>query len=214
MQFKEVKPLEKFFALSKEKQKSIIDSALLTFGKMGYKKASINDIASSAGISKGMVFHYFGNKKSFYLYLTKFSVKILLDEINSRFDRSISDFFDRIRLATEIKLSVIKKHPAIFLFFNSVYFETDKDVADDIKKMLSMGEDFRKALTLDGMDKSKFKESVDPELVLNILVKFAEGYVSGTAINESFDLDKMLNEFNNCLDLMKNNFYTESALKT
>src|SRR5690625_358370 len=61
--------LEKFLNLTKEKQNSIIDSALKIFAKHGYRKTSISDIAKSAGISKAMVFHYFGTKKDLYLYL-------------------------------------------------------------------------------------------------------------------------------------------------
>lgn len=55
--------LERFFRLSEEKQNSIIDAALKAFGINGYKKTSVSDIAAEAGISKAMVFHYFGTKR-------------------------------------------------------------------------------------------------------------------------------------------------------
>ena len=45
--------MEKFFALDEKKQNSIVNAALQCFGKHGYDKASISDIATSAGISKG-----------------------------------------------------------------------------------------------------------------------------------------------------------------
>jgi len=57
--------LDKFFSLPNEKQKIIIDAALRTFGANGYKKASTNDIAFAAGVSKAMIFHYFGTKKNY-----------------------------------------------------------------------------------------------------------------------------------------------------
>ena len=49
--------MEKFLNLPVEKQNIIIDAALKNFAVHGYKKTSISDIASSAGISKAMVFH-------------------------------------------------------------------------------------------------------------------------------------------------------------
>ena len=205
--------MEKFLSLPVEKQKNIIDAALATFGKMGYKKASINDIATAAGISKGLVFHYFGSKKTLYLYLIEFSGKIVLGEMNRRFDKNISDFFDRIRLTTEIKMSLLKKHPTILLFLGSMYNETDKEVADNIKGILAQSEEIRAGLAFDGMDASKFKEGIDPQLVVNILVKFSEGYVSGTPNTVEPDFNKLLIEFESCLDLMKNNFYKEEFLK-
>ena len=205
--------MEKFLALSEEKQKNIIDVALAIFGKMGYKKSSMNDIATAAGISKGLVFHYFGNKKALYQYLIKISGDILRGEMNSQLVKNSSDFFDRLKLVTETKMLVMKKHPAILLFVGSVYCETDEDVADSIKDMLLQGEAFRGGLAFEGMDASKFKEGVDPQLVLNILVKFSEGYVSSSPNMAELDFDKLLSEFDACLDLMKENFYKEEFLK-
>ena len=205
--------MEKFLSLPKGKQKNIIDAALAAFGKMGYRKASMNDIATAAGISKGLVFHYFGNKKALYLYLIEFSGNIVLGEMNRRFDKTISDFFDRIRLATEIKMSLIKQYPAILLFLGSVYYETDKEVADNIKGILAQSEEVRGGLAFDGMDASKFKEGIDPRLVVNILIKFSEGYVSGTPNTAEIDFDKLHSEFEACLNLMRNNFYKEEFLK-
>ena len=43
--------MDKFFALSEEKQITIINAALQCFGKFGYDKASVNDIAVTARIS-------------------------------------------------------------------------------------------------------------------------------------------------------------------
>ena len=205
--------MEKFICLPEEKQKIIIDAALATFGKMGYKKASINDIATAAGISKGLVFHYFGSKKALYLYLIEFSGNILLGEMNRRFDKTLSDFFDRIRLTTEIKMSLLEKYPAILLFLGSMYCETDKEVTGNIKGILAQSEEIRGDLAFDGMDTSKFKDGIDPQLVLNILIKFSEGYVGGTPNPAELDFDILLSEFEACLDLMKKNFYKEEFLK-
>jgi len=205
--------LEKFLSQPEEKQKNIIDAALATFGRMGYKKASMNDIATAAGISKGLVFHYFGSKKALYLYLAEISGAIFLSEMKSRFDKNISDFFDRIKLATEIKMSVMKKYPALLLFLGSMYYETDEEVADSIKEILAQSEEIRSGLAFDGMDASKFKEGIDPQLVVNILVRFSEGYVSNSPDMAALDIEKLLSEFEACLDLMKNNFYKEEFLR-
>lgn len=48
--------MEKFFTLTEEKQATIRNAALSCFAKHGYEKASVNDIAVAAGISKASVF--------------------------------------------------------------------------------------------------------------------------------------------------------------
>ena len=55
--------MDKFLALTEEKRTAILNAALQCFGKFGYEKASINDIAVAAHISKASVFQYFGSKK-------------------------------------------------------------------------------------------------------------------------------------------------------
>ena len=69
--------LDKFVSLKEEKQVTIINAALSCFGKYGYAKASANDIAVLAGISKASVFQYFGSKKQLYAYLLTYAGDVL-----------------------------------------------------------------------------------------------------------------------------------------
>lgn len=204
--------MEKFLNLPVEKQNTIIDAALICFGTNGYKKSSISDIAAAAGISKAMVFHYFGTKKALYLYLIDLCGNILMNEVNEKFDNSITDFFDRIKLAANIEISVIKKHPYIFSFLNSIYLENDDEVKDDIKDILSKSEVFRSQIAYDGMDTSKFKDGVDPKLVLKMLTWFAEGYISKLPNKAGFDIEDLCKEFDECINLLKNNLYKEEFI--
>ncbi|ACV61456.1 transcriptional regulator, TetR family [Desulfofarcimen acetoxidans DSM 771] len=204
--------MEKFKNLSVEKQTIIIDATLLSFGTNGYKKTSVSDIAAAAGISKAMIFHYFGTKKTLYLYLIELCGNILMKEINEKFDANVTDFFGRIKLATDIKISVLKKHPSILSFLNSVYFETDDEVITEIKDFLAKGEVFRSKIVFDDMDASKFKDGIDPKLVMKMLVLLAEGYVCQSSSKAGFDFEPLHKEFNEYLDLLKKNFYKEEYL--
>ena len=57
--------MEKFEELSQEKQRRIIDAGMEVFGRYEYKKANTEDIAVKAGISKGLLFYYFKDRKAF-----------------------------------------------------------------------------------------------------------------------------------------------------
>ena len=199
--------LEKFLNLSLEKQTIIIDAALLSFGTNGYKKTSVSDIATAAGISKAMIFHYFGAKKTLYLYLIDLCGNLIINEINENFDTSVTDFFDRIKLATDIKISVIKQHPSILSFLNSMYFESDDEVKTEIKDVLAKGEGFRNKIAFDGMDSSKFKDGIDPKLVMKMLVLLCKGYVSQSSTKAALDIEPLHKEFDEYIDLLKKNLY-------
>jgi AcrR family transcriptional regulator len=206
----EVSRLDNFLSLPLEKQNTVIDAALKCFGTNGYKKTSVSDIAAAAGISKALVFHYFGTKKALYLYLIDLSAHIIMKELDEKFDHAVTDFFDRIRLATSIEISVMKKHPAMLSFLDGAYFEKDDEVKEDIKTILENGEGegMRNKIAFEGTDTSKFKDGVDPKLVMKILTLLAEGYLSKMP-KEAIDIDALCEEFDQYIDLLKRNFYKE-----
>lgn len=51
---------DKFFQLPLEKQEVIINAAYKVFALSEYKKAPMSEIAAEGGISKALLFHYFG----------------------------------------------------------------------------------------------------------------------------------------------------------
>lgn len=199
--------LEKFLSLPIEKQNYIIDAALNNFGRNGYKKASVNDIAMAAGISKAMVFYYFGCKRSMYLYLAELCGNIIISEIEKKLDKNIVDFFDRIKMVSEIKISVIKQHPATLLFMKSVYNETDEEVSSDIKSFFSRGDTARWDFIFDGINISNLKEDIDPNLLLKFLIWAAEGFSNELPLEANInDIDAYMKDFFDCLDIMKKYF--------
>lgn len=204
--------MESFIALSARKQNAILDAGLQNFGRLGYRKASVRDIAQAAGISKGMIFHYFGSKKQMYLYLLQVAYEDFTQAFQNGIDNANTDFFDRIRESIRIKMEVLKVHPAFFQFLVSVYFETDPEVQEELQEFLKKDEAFRNELVLTPTDKSKFKETVDPQLVLKLLVKYSEGCVGSNHLLSEMDLDAILMELEQIIHMMKQNFYKEDYL--
>ena len=52
-----------------ERREQILDAATVLFAERGYDGVRIDDIASSAGVTRGLVHHYFGGRKEVYLAL-------------------------------------------------------------------------------------------------------------------------------------------------
>ncbi len=206
--------LEKFESLPVEKQNAVLNGAMACFAANGYKKASASDIAGEAGISKAMVFHYFGTKKALYLYLLDYCCQMMVGEIRERLDPAVTDFFDRIKQATTIKLSVLGKHPAMLTFLEGTYFETDEEVRGAVQAYYTKEEwdQVRTRLTLENLDVSKFKDTADPALVLKMLVRFAYGYLNMTDGKLDLELDSLLQEFEACMALLKTHLYKPEYL--
>ena len=96
--------MDKFLALTEEKRLTILNAALQCFGKFGYEKASINDIAVAAGISKASIFQYFGNKQALYQYLFDYCAAQMKQAYNTSALEETTDFFDRVWEASVMKV--------------------------------------------------------------------------------------------------------------
>ena len=206
-------PIENFFKIRAEKQEHIINAAFAVFGSNGYKKASVADIADAAGISKGMITYYFGSKKNLYLYLLEFSSKIILNSVQRHFDRSITDFFDKIRIGTQVKVAAVEGHPAIMQFLMKVSTEQDPEVYEEIQSHFSAGMDTRNTILLDDTDLCKFKEGVDIQMIVKTLDWAAKGMMMDLELLENVDkMGELVEEFYKLLEFMRKAFYKEEAV--
>jgi AcrR family transcriptional regulator len=54
-----------------ERRRQILRVAAALFGERPYSEVSVNDIASEAGIARGLMHHYFGSKRDLYLEVVR-----------------------------------------------------------------------------------------------------------------------------------------------
>jgi AcrR family transcriptional regulator len=52
-----------------QRREQILDAANALFAERGYDEVSVEDIASAAGVARGLVHHYFGGRKEVYIAL-------------------------------------------------------------------------------------------------------------------------------------------------
>jgi len=69
--------ISNFLKLEPKKREQILNAAINEFAQKDYKNASTNEIVKKAGISKGLIFHYFKNKKQLYIFLYDYLIEII-----------------------------------------------------------------------------------------------------------------------------------------
>lgn len=198
---------DKFKELPETKQAAILKAALKRFARHGYRKASMNDIATAANISKALLFHYFGTKKGLYIYLIEHCSRVILDGVDFNRIFAVDDFFERIRLGTEMKIAQFKEYPYVFQFAVSVLNETDEEIK--IEKNRFRWENQKNFLDAAPMHSAQFKEGVDIPLVARILSLVADGYAASAMSDENFDFDGLLDELSRIYDFLKKYLYKE-----
>ena len=102
---------DKFFDLKQEKQNRIINAALKVFARNRYRHASTDEIVKEAGISKGLIFHYFESKAGLYEFLFEYSARFMLLELSREVDGAQTDFFELVRQMERARMQVMKLYP-------------------------------------------------------------------------------------------------------
>jgi AcrR family transcriptional regulator len=69
---------------ARERREAILDAALETFAERGYHGSSIDDIASTAGISKALIYEHFGSKNELFLSLIGLHAGELVERLGAQ----------------------------------------------------------------------------------------------------------------------------------
>jgi len=198
--------MDRFEALLQEKQARVLGAAFACFGKNGYQKTSVADIAAKAGISKASLFQYFGTKQALYQYLYRFAIKAITENL----DVGSDDFFECIDLAAAIKLRVFARYPGMFEFLASAVTEAAPQVLHWIREQNAKGTDDGKAALFSKVDYGKFKPGTDRAMLFNAVTWINEGYIR--AFLGKKDADTMRRELSEYLSLFKQALYQEEFL--
>ncbi|PGV49557.1 TetR/AcrR family transcriptional regulator [Bacillus sp. AFS037270] len=159
----------KFLNLDTDKQDRIINAAIKEFAQKGYDKASTNEIVKEAEISKGILFHYFKNKKQMFLFLFDHCIQIITDDFYKKVDLTETDFFKRIRKAVLIKMDLLAKYPDIFKFIEEAFMDDAVDIKVEIEKKVKELNEINIGRIYEGIDFSKFRDDIDIQKILKII---------------------------------------------
>lgn len=115
------------------KKEQIMESCMAEFAEYGYEKANTNRICESAGVSKGLLFHYYGSKKSLFLACAFRCVDDLM-KIFDGFSVEELPFTEAIRAYGAAKLRFFAGHPLHYRIIVNAFFNTPKELSDELSQ--------------------------------------------------------------------------------
>lgn len=191
----------------------ILNAAMKEFAEKGFDNASTNEIVKEAEISKGILFHYFSNKKKLYLFLFDYCIDIMLNEFYKKINLDERDIFNKLHQIMIVKLELVNKYPQIITYVQSAAKETQSDIRNILEsKSGKLTEDAYKKI-FDNIDISKFKEDIDAAKAINIIMWTIEGFSAieikkmQLKIVDKIDYEKVFADVDVYIEILKNSFY-------
>lgn len=189
------------------KIQAIEKAAMQEFAARGYDLASTNNIVKNAGISKGLLFHYFKSKADLYEYMVVRCIDLLVEYLYERIDFSESDLFERLKQIGRLKMEIFREYPYLYEFVMRTNFsESNAEM-----KQLAAGVQQERLKdieqnTLKGVDYTRFKEGLDIEKSMTVLSITAEEIVKRKTMEGNIDMEEVYELMNGYLDYFKKLF--------
>lgn len=100
-----------FDKLPEEKKDFIRNICIEEFARNGYEHTSTDTITRRAGISKGILFHYFKSKRNLYIAVLEYVLGMLTDiTLEAVSTIESNDFFERIKEIVLVKQQIMVRH--------------------------------------------------------------------------------------------------------
>lgn len=133
--------LDTFLRLTEEKQNLILHEGLKEFSHHNYQDANTDVITKACQISKGSLYHYFGSKKQFYLYLVGHCLAVYRTVHETPLEGN--DFYGLLFFSLSKKLRFVKEHSLETAFLAVAAREGSAEVAKEKNQLV------REALEVD-----------------------------------------------------------------
>ena len=180
----------------------MINAALKVFSIGGYKHASTDDIVNEAGISKGLLFHYFGSKLGLYGFLYDYSVRFMKLELTGGVSSTERDYFEIRRQMEYAKMQVLKNYPYMQQFLDRCRFEDVSEALLAIERQKNILGDMQ-AVLKNQSDRSLFKSEVDYEKLDQMVTYTLDGLMDARFQDSSFHPDMLYEESCSYLNMLK-----------
>ena len=194
---------ERFWGLKKEKQDRMINAALRVFSQYGYRHASTDEIVREAGISKGLLFHYFESKKGLYSFLYDYATRFVTLELTHNVEKNENGYFELYKQILSAKADSMAQYPYIYLFLDRADEETDNDALMEISERREKYRRIMDALR-ERADITIFGPGVDYEKIGHILDFTIDGLILKEVSSEGFRSDLFLEEAMEYVDIIRN----------
>lgn len=106
-----------------QKEKSILTASAKLFGHYGYRETKTDHIAEEAGVSKGLLFHYYENKSGLYQATYTYASEFFYQRIDYSIWTKASDLLEMVVEATKYKIELQLNYPIEFDFLLKAYTE-------------------------------------------------------------------------------------------
>jgi AcrR family transcriptional regulator len=167
-----------------------------------FAKITVNDIVKEAGVSKGLLFHYFESKLGVYEFVYEYSVRYMVIELSTTVSKAESNMFELMKQIEFARMNATKGYPYMQQFLNRAQSEDVGEVlvATESKRAILEAEYARLESQIRYMG---FPSGVDGRKLYKMLDYTIKGLMTERFMEGAFQPEMLYKEITEYLDMMK-----------
>ncbi|MBS3874010.1 MAG: TetR/AcrR family transcriptional regulator [Dethiobacter sp.] len=165
-----------FENLDNARQEAIRKACLDEFLRAGYSSASTNAMCKNAGISKGLLFYYFGSKKDLFLYLVDYCTILLRESFYDGLVLNKENIFERMINLTMRKWSLHEKYPLEYDFLAKLLLDSPPDIEQKLIQMKKDNLERSMQTIMHSLDLSDLRPGIDKEKAIELVLFVIKGF--------------------------------------
>lgn len=163
-----------FDKLSDEKKEQIINICIEEFSTKGYEDTSTDIITNKAGISKGIIYYYFKNKRNLYFYLVDYAADLFINRLLEEKQKiTANDFFERLKETLIVKIKICVELSREFQMLTRAFSEPSTEIKKEMgKRLVKLGlvfKTFNNEYVTKHFDKSKLREDISLDSAIEVM---------------------------------------------
>ena len=179
----------------------MINAALKIFARSSYKHASTDEIVKEAGISKGLLFHYFESKLGLYTFVFDYSVRFMLLELSREVKKSETDFFELTKQMERARMQVMRLYPYMQQFLNRAMKEESPEAVEETADRREEYQERMQTYTMQA-DYSVFDGIGDADRIISMVRYTISGITEEMTSRYDFTPEKLYQEICEYLSIL------------
>ncbi len=161
----------------KEKEAAIFDAACRVIREKGYHQARITDIAQEAGISYGLVYHYFRSKADLFDSILKEwwgGLFAIMDRLENQF----APVEEKLAGVIGYFLDQYEKRPDLVHIFITEISRSSANLTPERKEMFKIFGEKTENIIKEGQSRNVFRMDIRPRYLTYIFLGAMESFIS------------------------------------
>ncbi len=176
-------------------RKIIFEAAIKVFSSNGYESATMDEVASKAGVAKGTLYYHFKSKEELFYFVVQSGIDLINSEVKESI-KEISDPIEILKESARVQLKYVYINKDLFRVIMSQVWgqkERHEEIREQVMNLISMNTEF-----LEGITESIHIDDGDSDILSYCFI----GVLFSSALyeiinNDNYNHDEVVEKFMN-----------------